>query len=82
MHQMVDVNNDGIPDDSPDDPFDTTKGLMEPLIKAMAYPKDACNYTWTDTNQPVFENDNGPLLAGAGGCLFKVPVPPVGGRAL
>ncbi len=71
MHQMVDVAPaDGIPDDSPDDPFDTTKGLMEPLIKAMAYPKDACNYLPVDTKESVF----GPIRGGGpAGCLFKVP---------
>ncbi len=52
-------------------------GEMDPPIWAMAYPKDACNYTISDTDQPAFEAAygglNGPLRAGVGGCLFKAP---------
>ncbi len=53
-------------------------GEMNPPIWAMAYPKDTCNYTWADTDEPAFEAEyfgtlHPDLLAGAGGCLFKAP---------
>ncbi|MEE8477175.1 MAG: hypothetical protein V3S19_02335, partial [Gemmatimonadales bacterium] len=66
------------PFDEPDvSPFDASMGKMLPPIRAMAYPKDACNYTIGDTDKLEFEtaydNLNGLLRAGVGGCLFKVP---------
>lgn len=82
MHQMVDLLAPiGEPDPHPDFPADL--GLVErsdPLItdvfiRAMAFPKDTCNYTWGNTDQPVYEASIGgdPLLAGSAGCLFKKP---------
>jgi len=54
-----------------------TMGEMDPPIWAMAYPKDACNYTISDTDETEFETAiggiNGPLQSGVGGCLFKAP---------
>jgi hypothetical protein len=67
-HQMVDVSPaDGIPDVSP---FDPSMGEVTLPIRAMAYPKDACNYLPVDTDEAIY----GPIRGGGpAGCLFKVP---------
>jgi len=71
MHAMVDDDSNGVPDVSP---YDASMGKVTPSIRAMAYPKDACNYTISNTNQAVFESEYAePLKAGVGGCLFKAP---------
>ncbi len=44
-------------------------GDLLPPIRAMAYPKDACNHLPVNSNEGVF----GPIDAGVAGCLFKVP---------
>ncbi|MFQ6017191.1 MAG: hypothetical protein ACE5KF_03265, partial [Kiloniellaceae bacterium] len=77
-HKMVDLDLDGVPDPYlPDYP---RMGLVESTdlpgvyIRAMAYPKDTCNYTLSDTDDPSFTAANGVSIRhGPGGCLFKVP---------
>ena len=72
------VRKDGVwPAAGTEMPDPLTMGEMDPPIWAMAYPKDACNYTISDTDETEFETAlggiNGPLQSGVGGCLFKAP---------
>ena len=67
MHEMVDTDSDGVADVSQ---FDAAMGEVDSPIRAMAYPKDACNYLPVDTDETVY----GPVIGGGpAGCLFKVP---------
>ena len=63
QHKMVDIApNDDVPDEHPVDP---DMGLTDPLIQAMAYPKDACTYKAADVDAGYT------VVGGTESCLFS-----------